>query len=120
MAKIVRVKIDKNVENLLNLANLIAEKHKELGGNSPLNQLDWNVQTQSINKALEIHKQAKEYQRLAEQAYEQRDALVKPIDDLVKQSRDLLKALYRNEPKKLGEFGFEVSEASRKKKNKEV
>lgn len=116
MAKKVRVKIDPNAENLLNLANLIAQKHKELGNNSPLQQLDWDIQAQNVIKALDLHKQAKEYQRLAEQAHEQRNALLVPIDELVKQSRDLLKALYRNEPKKLGEFGFDVDDSPKNKK----
>jgi hypothetical protein len=115
MAKKVRVKIDNNAESILNLANLVAQKHKELGDNSPLKQLDWNVQAENVTKALELHKQAKEYQRLAEQAHEQRNTLLTVIDDLVKQSRDLLKALYRNEPKKLGEFGFNVDDTPKKK-----
>lgn len=118
MAKKVRVKIDTNAENLLNLANLIAQKHKELGDKSPLKPLAWDDQTQNVVKALELHKQAKEYQRLAEQAHEQRNTLLTNIDELVKQSRDLLKALYRSEPKKLGEFGFTVDDTPRKKKDK--
>ncbi len=116
MAKIVRVKINTNVEGLLALAELVAQKHEELGKNSPLNALNWDNQLENIKKAVELHKQAKEYQRLAEQAHEQRNILVLPLDDLLKQSRDLLKALYRNEPKKLGEFGFEVAEKTKKKK----
>lgn len=119
MAKIVRVKISRNAENILNLAELVAKKHESLGKESPLQVLNWDNQLENVRKAAELHKQAKEYLRMAEQAHEQRDILVEPIDDLVKQSRDLLKALYRHEPKKLGEFGFEVDEASKKKKIKE-
>ena len=119
MAKTVRVKIGTNIEDLLNLASLIVEKHKELGDASPLRVLDWVGKGDTIQKALELHKQAKEYQRLAEQAHEQRDALVEPIDDIVRQTRDLLKALYRNEPKKMGEFGFDVVDTIKKKKEAE-
>jgi hypothetical protein len=116
MAKIVRVKISKNLESMLSLAELVAKKHLELGATSPLKPLDWDTQAENVAKALELHKQAKEYQRLAEQAHEQRNTLVVPLEDLLKQSRDLLKALYRTEPKKLGEFGFTVDESPRKKK----
>jgi hypothetical protein len=119
MAKIVRVKVSRNAEELLRLAELVANKHQELGDASPLKPLDWDLQAKNIGKALELHKQAKEYQRLAEQAHEQRDVLVTPLDDLLKQTRDLLKALYRAEPKKLGEFGFQVDDTPRKKKAKE-
>lgn len=119
MAKQVRVQISKNAEKLLNLAELIAKKHLELGADSPLNVLDWDKQAENVKAGLELHKQAKEYERLAEQAHEQRNLLLTPLDDLVKQSRDLLKALYRAEPKKLGEFGFVVDESPKKKKAKE-
>ena len=39
MAKQVRVQISKNAEKLLNLAELVAKKHLELGKDSPLNVL---------------------------------------------------------------------------------
>jgi hypothetical protein len=120
MAKIVRVKISKNAEELLNLAQLVADKHQALGDASPLKVLEWDAQLKNIGKALDLHKQAKEYQRLSEQAHEQRDALVTPLDDLLKQTRDLLKALYRAEPKRLGEFGFSVDDVVKKKKTKDV
>ena len=119
MAKKVRVKIGKNVEEILKLANLIATKHNELGEKSPLKPLGWEEHIENISKALDAHKQAKEYERLAEQAYEQRNNVVKPITELVKRSRDLLKALYHGETKNLGEFGFEVDDTPRKKKTKE-
>ena len=119
MAKLVRVQISKNAEKLLSLAELVAKRHLELGAESPLKVLDWDKQAEIVKTALDLHKQAKEYQRLSEQAHEKRDILIAPLDDLLKQSRDLLKALYRTELKKLGEFGFVVDESVRKKKVKE-
>lgn len=116
MAKSVRVKIPANAEELLKLAQLIFEQHASLGTNSPLNVLDWANQDAKIAKAIKLHLEAEELRRKADLKYKERDALVAPIDDLVKQSRDLLKALYRKEPKKLGEFGFEVVDTVRTKK----
>jgi hypothetical protein len=84
-----------------------------------LKVLEWDKQAENVGKALDLHKQAKEYECLAEQAHEQRNALITPLDDLLKQTRDLLKALYRAEPKKLGEFGFTVDDTPRKKKTME-
>jgi hypothetical protein len=119
MAKKVRVKIGKSVEETLNLASLIVAKHKELGETSPLKPLNWEEHIENIEKALDLHRQAKEYERLAEQAHEQRNNYAKPIDELVKRTRDLLKVLHHGEAKSLGEFGFEVDDTPRKKKMKE-
>jgi hypothetical protein len=45
-----------------------------------------------------------------ELAYRERDAMLKPISETVKASRDLLMGVYRSSPKKLGEWGFMVSD----------
>jgi hypothetical protein len=103
-----KVSISRNVEELLDLAGTINQKHELLGKASPLSALDWKTQGSKVVEALAAHKRAEELKRLMEQAYEQRDALLKPIDEIVKQSRDVLKGVYRNEPRKMGEFGFDV------------
>lgn len=120
MAKTFRVKVFKNAEELLKLASNIAAKHKELGANSPLNPLEWTVQADKVTEALDFHNKAKELERQVELAYEQRDKRLTDIDDIVKQSRDLLKALYRKEPRKLGEFGFTVDDTPKAKKTKKT
>jgi len=68
------------------------------------------------SQALATHKRAGELKRLMEQAYKQRDALLEPVDAIIRQSRDVLKGIYRNEPRKIGEFGFNVVAAPRSKK----
>lgn len=119
MPKQIRVKMSTSAEAIINLAQMVIQKHKELGSESPLKVLDWDKQAENITKAEQLHKQAKEYERLAEQMHEQRNVLVNELNELLKQSRDLLKALYRNEPRKLGEFGFTVDDTPRRKKTKE-
>ena len=113
----IKVSISTNVEELLALAETIFQKHEALGKASPLSSLDWKTQGPKIVEALAAHKRAEELKRQMEQAYEQRDALLKPIDEIVKQSRDVLKGIYRGEPRKMGEFGFDVviNSATKKK-----
>jgi hypothetical protein len=111
-----RINIPSNADELLALAKLISEQHSALGDESPLKVLNWNENIKLINDAIKIQKEAEALAREAEVKYSERDKLLKSIDNIVKQSRDFLKAVYRNEPKKLGKFGFEVNEAPRPKK----
>jgi len=116
MAKTVRVEIPLNTEELLNLAQLIFEQHLKLKDSSPLNPLDWEVQGKNVSEALKLHLEAEALKRQTEIKYRERDALMSSITDIVKQSRNLLKAIYFKEPKKLGDFGFSVDDTPRIKK----
>lgn len=109
----IRVVIPPSVGGLLNLASLIFNKHLIDGPNSPLSALtedNWDEHGPKIQEALMKHNEAEELMRRAEQAYRERDRLVGDLDGLVKRSRDLLKAIFRKTPKKLGEWGFEVND----------
>ncbi len=108
--------ISRKVEGILKLAGNIFSRHQELGKASPLSSLAWNTQGPKVAEALAAHKRAEELKRQMEIAYEQRNALIEGIDEIVKQSRDVLKGVYRSEPRKLGEFGFEVTSSTRTKK----
>ena len=39
-----------------------------------------------------------------------------PIDVVLKQSRDVLSGIYRSDPRKMGDFGFEVDDSAKAKK----
>ncbi|MFN0047644.1 MAG: hypothetical protein ACKVOU_00825 [Cytophagales bacterium] len=108
-----RIAISKNAENLLALANKVYEQHQKLGASSPLSMLEWNVVGPIIQTTLEDHNKAEELRRLSEISYARRDKQLVIIDNMVKSSRDVLKGIYRNEPKKLGEYGFEVSDTTK-------
>ena len=109
----IRVIIPKNVREMLVLAGLINAKNTALGADSPLKILTWDVIGPTVPTALTLHNEAEALMRQAEEKFEQRDLLLAPIDDLVKQSRDTLKGVYRKEPRKLGEFGFTVNDTPR-------
>jgi len=106
----IRVVIPTNVREMLVLAGLIDAKNTALGVDSPLKPLTWDVIGPTIPTALHLHDEAEALMRQAEEKFEQRDLLLAPIDDLVKQSRDTLKGVYRKEPRKLGDFGFTVND----------
>jgi hypothetical protein len=114
----VRIVIPINISDKLDLAKKVNEKTEALGASSPLASLDWATQGPNIAIALEVHNEAEDLRRKMEKLYEQRDTLLYPIDDLLKQSRDLLKAVYRKEPFKIGDFGYNVNSTPPKNNNK--
>lgn len=63
-----------------------------------------------LTECLQHHLRAEELKRQMELAYRERDRLVKPINETVKASRDLLLGVYRANPKRLGDWGFKVSD----------
>jgi len=115
----VRIVIPTNVGELLHLANLVYKKHQADGKDSPLNALEdykWDDIGPNLALAAAKHEEAEEYSRRAEQAYRERDRLMGDIKGLIQASRDLLKAIFKKSPKKLGEWGFEVNDTPRGKK----
>lgn len=108
-----RVGIPINVQESLKLADIIKKKHLADGEQSPLNSLldhSWAVAGPQLETCLQHHLRAEELRRQMELAYRERDALLKPISETVRASRDLLMGVYRSTPKRLGEWGFNVSD----------
>ncbi len=99
----------------LDLAEKIFEQHKMLGTASPLTSLKWDILGPKVEEAKKYHEEAETLKRKAEEIYEQRNLILSSLDDLLKQSRDLLKALYREEPHKIGQFGFNIVTTSQSK-----
>ena len=111
-----RVNIPKNAEELLDLATKVYAKHTDLAAASPLNAMvshNWTNNGPNVEPCLQLHKQAEDLKRQAEEAYRQRDLMLTEITESVKASRDLLLGVYRETPKSLGEFGFEVDDSAR-------
>lgn len=111
-----RVNIPKNPAQKLDLASKIYAKHSSMSDASPLNALQshtWTANGPEIANAQSLHQQAEEYNRLAEEAYRKRDLLMYEIDESIKSTRDLLLGIYRDNPKELGQWGFEVDDTAR-------
>ncbi len=112
MAK-AKVTIPTNVQELLELADFIQAKHSEDGESSVLSAMPDNTIADMQTKAdtcLQHHLHAEELRRQMELAYRERDLLFKPIAETVKATRDLLLGVHRKNPKKLGDWGFVVSD----------
>lgn len=115
-SSLVRVNIPKNAEELLDLAGSVYQKHTDLATASPLNTMvshKWADNGPKVAPCLQLHRQAEEFKRQAEEAYRQRDIMLGEITESVKASRDLLLGVYRETPKTLGEYGFEVNDSAR-------
>lgn len=113
------VAIKRNPEQLIKLGGDIYSKHQTDGAASPLKSLvdnNWDVTGPKVAGCLENHKKAEELKRQAEIAYEERDKVLTELEAIVRNSAALLKSIYRNSPRKLGEWGFDVSETSAAKK----
>ena len=111
-----RVAIPTNPKELLELATQIYQKHTELGTESPLNALvshSWNENGAKITDAATLNKQTEEFKRQSEEANGKRNLLLADIENSVKASRDLLQGVYRETPRTLSQFGFNVTESVR-------
>ena len=109
-----RISISRNPAELLQLATRVYQKHQAEGENSPLLNLDgidWTVVGPMIERALDMHTEAEAVKGQMEQAYRERDLLVAPIEGAIKASRNLLKALNQQNPKRLCDWGFQVDDS---------
>lgn len=123
MAKVTkgRIEIPRNVEENLQLAAKVYEKHQKDGASSLLNNLDdmdWNVIGPNIALCLQKHLEAEELKRKMDEAYRTRDLNLPQINELLRASKGLLKGVYSKNPKKLGEWGFNVDDSPKTKKDK--
>lgn len=111
-----RVLIPRNAAQKLDLAKKVLAKHTAMAATSPLASLQthtWAANGPQVTTAINLHQQAEDLSRQAEEAYRKRDILLAEIDLSIKASRDILLAVYFDNPKILGEWGFEVDDTVR-------
>ena len=114
-----RIAISRNIGKMLGTATKVYGKHVADGDTSQLKVLEgnpWNTIGPTIETALAKHNEAEELKGKMEAAYRERDLLIPAIDEALKSSRNLLKALYAKNPKRLSEWGFEVDDTRAPKK----
>jgi len=120
--RILRIRIPQKPVNLLDLAERIYQKHLEDKEQSPLKMLQsnsWENNGAKVADCLAHHRRAEELRLEMEKEYSERNLLLKDVIKTVKASRDMLKGVYHDIPKQLGEWGFEVDDTPRKPKKKE-
>jgi len=116
-----RVIIPKTAEKMLAIAKLVFAKHTADGATSPLNALqdfNWTNNGPKVAEADALHAEAKELSKKLEKLYQDRDALLAPVEQAVRSSAKLLSGIYKSNPKNLGEWGFEVNDTISKKTDK--
>jgi hypothetical protein len=117
-----RVNIPRNIRELITLATAIFAKHIADGVASPLNILAdivWADEGSKIQQALDKHNEAEMHKMLMEKAYRERDLILKNTPAIVKNSRDLLTGIHRENMKRLSDWGFSVTDHKRNKKANE-
>jgi hypothetical protein len=117
-----RVVIPENPAAKIALAEKINAKHIEAGAQSPLHSLEtnkWEENGPKVATCRQLHNEAETKKQQAEVAYRQRDVLLDPITNSIKASRDLLIGVYRENPKKLIDWGFVVDDTPRAPKKTE-
>lgn len=115
-----RITIPTNPTDRLALAEKIFEKHLSDGDASPLKAINshaWENSGPRIATALDYHKQAEALRGQSDLTYRKRDLEVAEVDESIKASRDLLLGIYRDNPKELSQWGFNVSDTPRASKS---
>ena len=108
-----RVKLPQWGGDFLAITKKIAQKHTELGENSPLNMLedyDFNKVGPLADTAFAKHTEAEDFAGKAETAYRERDKNKPLLNDGTRAAINLLKAKYAKNPKMLIEWGVQVDD----------
>ena len=116
-----RVTIPRNVKELLALARLIAQKHTADGATSVLNGLQdysWTALAPTIQPCFDKNQEAEQLDSDREQAYQVRNQLLPPLVNALRASRDLLMGAFAANPTRLGDWGFTVTQVTRKPRAK--
>ena len=114
-----RVAIPINPRELIDLCLSIVGEHQKQGKSSPLNILKWEDINGSVSEADQADKKIAELYRELNKLTQRRKSLVENtqgLGDFARQSRDILSGVYRNEMKRLADFGFEVSDSPKVRK----
>ena len=103
-----RVVIPRKNGDVIQLAQTIQAKDAQLGAASPLALLKWADKLAAIQSALDAQEQAETLRKQLDAAYEERDRCIKELLESIRQSRDVLTGIYRQDMNKLEDFGFTV------------
>lgn len=114
-----RVERPRNPKSILDLAAAIYQKHLQDGPGSPLYHLtgiNWDEIGQKAMAGAAHHQQAEELKRKMEENYRDRDNIVAEVEQATNATKALLKAMFLQNPKKLGDWGYNVDDSIPTKK----
>jgi hypothetical protein len=115
-----RIKRPASPKESLDLATVIYQKHLNDGPSSPLHNLtgiNWDEIGPNAISATALHQSAEEHKRKMEEDYRERDNRLVLIMQAINAAKALLKAMYSQNPKKLGDWGFDIDDSIPTKKN---
>ncbi len=113
-----RVVLSKNPKEHLDVAKTIYDQHIKLGDKSPLlllEDIDWKTVEPKISTGLQAHADAEFHKGEMEKQYATRDLQMPDVTKAVKQSINLLKATFGDNPKKLADWGVNVDDSPKPK-----
>lgn len=119
----IRVTIPRNTAELLKLADLIYARHKQDGESSPLKSMEdynWSETSDKLKQATTLQTQIEALRKQVEQIQAGIDLLAVDVKGSVTASRDVLLGVYKKNPKKLGDWGYEVDDSPKAKKEPKV
>jgi hypothetical protein len=108
----VRIEIPADPSAALGLLGKVQTQHNVLGAASPLTGLKWEeVIEPAYDRALEQDGLADGFHQKAETATGERNKDMPTVMAAIRSARDVLVGIYAANPKKLIEFGFDVSDS---------
>ncbi len=116
-----RILTTKNAQDTTDLAKAIYTRHQADGKDSILNLLEgaqWSEIGPKVQAAADQNKLALDLKRQMEEAFAKRDQMLAPITAINNASKKLLKGKYASNPKKLGDWGFNVDDSPAKPRAK--
>jgi len=102
------------------LYKLVYAKHVEMGAGSPLlpflanNDIDFDADKADVDAAALVHEKMEQAKRDAENHREERDLKFNPVMRHVRQIGGFLKALFTDNSKNLGDWGYTVDDSPRR------
>ncbi|WP_320052875.1 hypothetical protein [uncultured Acetobacteroides sp.] len=111
-----RALVPENPDKKGKLGDAILTKHAADGPESIIVHLVKDDIKESIDNLNALSRRADELRREAEATYALRNLESKKVDKFIRSVRDVVNATFRDQPKKLTEYGFEVNEAKPKAK----
>jgi len=109
----VRVEIPSDPTAKIALLKKAKAKHDELAANSPLKGLKWETHiAPALARADTADQLSDDLGRKREKATSDRDVEMPTVTEALRSIRDVLLGFNRDNPDALGDFGFDISDAS--------
>lgn len=109
--KPVRVEIPRDPSEGIALLKEVKAEHERLGEGSPLKGLEWDKIGPGLARAEEHDVNADQFRKDSERETGERNKDMPLVNESLRAARDILLGVYRSNPKKLVDFGYEVADS---------